>query len=112
MITIHDDAAIDRLMRFLAVEGVTGHEAAIGRVVAGELRSVGVPSDAIRFDDANTRIPLPTETGNLIAMLPGTRPGPRLLFMTHLDTVPLCAGAVPVRSGKDRITAQGPTALG
>ena len=73
MITIHDDAAIDRLMRFLAVEGVTGHEAAIGRVVAGELRSIGVPGDAIRFDDANTRIPLPTETGNLIVMLPGTR---------------------------------------
>jgi tripeptide aminopeptidase len=111
MITIHDDAAIDRLMRFLAVEGVTGHEAAIGRVVAGELRSLGVPSDAIRFDDANTRIPLPTETGNLIVVLPGTRPGPRLLFMTHLDTVPLCAGAKPVRDG-DRIKSATKTALG
>ena len=31
--------------------------------------------------------------------------------MTHLDTVPLCAGAVPVRS-KNRITAKGDTALG
>jgi tripeptide aminopeptidase len=111
MITIHDDAAIDRLLRFLSVEGVTGHEAAIGRVVAGELRSLGVPSDAIRFDDANTRIPLPTETGNLIVMLPGTRPGPRLLFMTHLDTVPLCAGAKPVRDG-DRIKSATKTALG
>ena len=31
--------------------------------------------------------------------------------MTHLDTVPLCAGAVPVRKGK-RIVPAGKTALG
>src|SRR5262249_24314392 len=37
--------------------------------------------------------------------------GPPLLFSTHLDTVPLCAGAVPVRSGK-RIRPEGKTALG
>jgi tripeptide aminopeptidase len=44
--------------------------------------------------------------------LPGTRPDlPRLLFSTHLDTVPLCAGAEPVRS-RNRITAKGATALG
>jgi tripeptide aminopeptidase len=55
---------------------------------------------------------VPTQTGNLLVDLPGTRPGPRLLFATHLDTVPLCAGAVPVRASKDRITAQGATALG
>ena len=31
--------------------------------------------------------------------------------MTHLDTVPLCAGAVPVRRG-GRVVPQGRTALG
>ena len=98
-------------MRFLAVEGVTGSEKAIGREVAGALAESGVPRKAIRFDTANERIPLPTETGNLIVTLPGTVAGPRLLFSTHLDTVPLCAGAVPVR-GKDRITPRGETALG
>ena len=91
--SIDESAAIDRLLRFLSVEGVTGHEAAIGKSVADELKSLGVPAVAIRHDDANSRISLPTETGNLIVDLPGTRPGPRLLFMTHLDTVPLCAGA-------------------
>ena len=74
-------------------------------------KTVGVPASAIRFDDANKRIPLPTETGNLIVDLPGTRPGPRLLFSTHLDTVPLCAGAKPRREG-DRIVSDGTTALG
>ena len=38
-------------------------------------------------------------------------PGPRLLFATHLDTVPLCAGAKPKREG-DRIVSDGTTALG
>jgi tripeptide aminopeptidase len=59
----------------------------------------------------NTRIPLPTQTGNLIVDLPGTRPGPRLAFSTHLDTVTLCAGAKPKSDGK-RIVSDGTTALG
>ncbi len=106
------ERAIERLMRFLAVEGVTGQEKAIGLEIVRSLRAAGVPASAMCLDDANTRIPLPTQTGNLIVTLPGTRPGPRLLFMTHMDTVPLCAGAVPVRDGKNRIKARGKTALG
>src|SRR6478735_3509915 len=88
-------AAEAHLMRFLAVEGVTGQEAAIGEAVIDALTKVGVPRSAIRFDDVHKRIPVPTQTGNLIVDLPGTRPGPRLLYSTHLDTVPLCAGAKP-----------------
>jgi tripeptide aminopeptidase len=99
------------LMRFLAVEGVTGREEAIGRDVVRALGEAGVPRRAIRFDRAHERIPLPTQTGNLIVSLPGTRPGPRRLFMTHLDTVPLCAGAQPVRQD-GRVVAAGDTALG
>jgi tripeptide aminopeptidase len=106
------DRAVARLMRFLAVEGITGQEKAIAAEVARHLREAGVPPGSVKYDTANERIPLPTETGNLIVSLPGTRPGPRLLFATHLDTVPLCAGAVPVRVGKDRVKAQGETALG
>ncbi len=105
------DRAINRLLRFLSIEGITGHEKAIGQAVVEELLAVGVSRRAIQFDRANERIPLPTETGNLIVKLPGTKPGPRRLFMTHLDTVPLCAGAKPVRKG-GRIVAAGATALG
>ncbi len=99
------------LMRFLSVEGVTGYEGNIAAAVTDALKAIGVPASAIRFDDANTRIPLPTETGNLIVDLPGTRDGRRLLFSTHLDTVPLCAGAKPRKEG-DRIVSDGTTALG
>ncbi|HEY1379778.1 MAG TPA: M20/M25/M40 family metallo-hydrolase [Gemmataceae bacterium] len=111
VIDVDEAAAYDRLMRFLAVEGVTGREAAIAREVTAALREAGVPKSAIRHDAAHDRIPLPTECGNLIVTLPGTRFGPRLLFSTHLDTVPLAAGAKPVRKGS-RVVAAGPTALG
>jgi tripeptide aminopeptidase len=75
------------------------------------LKKAGVPAAAIRFDNVHKKIPLPTQTGNLFVDLPGTRPGLRLLFSTHLDTVPLCAGAKPKREG-DRIVSDGTTALG
>jgi tripeptide aminopeptidase len=107
-------AATDRLMRFLSIEGVTGQEAAIGREIAAALKESGVPPGAIRLDDANSRIPLPTETGNLIVDLPGRgtmHNQPRIMFMTHMDTVPLCAGAKPKLAGR-KIVNEAKTALG
>lgn len=106
-------AAIGRLMRFLSVEGVTGCEAAIGKEIVAALKEGGVPSKAIAFDDANARIPEPTQTGNLIVKLPGTgkKSAKPILFMTHMDTVPLCAGARPKLHGK-RIVNEAHTALG
>jgi tripeptide aminopeptidase len=107
-------AATAYLMRFLAVQGVTGKEAAIGREIAAALKDTGVPMDAIRLDDANMRIPVPTETGNLIVDLPGRgamHNQPRIMFMTHMDTVPLCAGAKPKLAGR-KIVNEAKTALG
>lgn len=109
--TVDSKYVTDLLMKLLSVEGVTGEEAAIAALVSDELKKAGVPASAIRFDDVNKRIPLPTQTGNLIADLPGTRPGPRIAFSTHLDTVTLCAGAKPKLDG-DRIVSDGTTALG
>ena len=112
--SVDTKAAVERLMRFLAIEGVTGREALIGRDISAALQEAGVPQRAIRLDDANRRIPVPTETGNLIVDLPGTGAlgnQPRLLFMTHMDTVPLCAGARPKRQGR-KIVNTAKTALG
>jgi tripeptide aminopeptidase len=109
--SIDVEAAEECLMRLLMVEGLSGQEAAIAAAVSEELMSLGIPSSAIRFDDANDRIDLPTQTGNLIVDLPGTLTGPRLMFSTHLDTVQLCAGVKPRRDG-DRIVTDAATALG
>ena len=107
-------AAIARLMRFLAVEGITGQEKVIGKEIVAALREAGVPSKAITFDDANTRIPEPTETGNLIVKLTGTdkKNTKPILFMTHMDTVPLCAGAKPKLHGTRIVNAASHAALG
>lgn len=105
------DYATDMLIRLLAIDSVTGFEAAIGAAIVDELKKVGVPASAIRYDTVHQRIKLPTEVGNLIVDLPGTKPGPRLLFSTHMDTVPLCKGAKPRRE-LDRIVSDGTTALG
>ena len=114
MFTVDNEAALARLMRFLAVEGVTGQEAAIARDLMAALKDVGVPQKSMRLDDANSRIPVPTQCGNLIVDLPGRgrmNNKPRLLFMTHMDTVPLCAGAKPKVQGK-KIVNTVKTALG
>jgi len=108
-------AALERLLRFLAVPGITGQEAAIGKEIATALAEAGVPRSAISFDDAHTRIPEPTETGNLIVKLPGTskKASKPVLFMTHMDTVPLCAGAKPKVQGTRVVNElEGSTALG
>ena len=109
--TVDVEYATEALIRLLAIDSVTGSEAAIGAAIVDELKKVGVPASAIRYDTAHQRIKLPTEVGNLIVDLPGTKPGPRLLFSTHMDTVPLCKGAKPRREG-DRIVSDGTTALG
>jgi tripeptide aminopeptidase len=109
------DAAVRRLLRFLSVNAITGHEAAIGKELAAALKEVGVPAKAVTFDDAHTRIPEPTPIGNLIVQLPGTarKTAPPVLFMTHMDTVPLCAGARPKVVGKRVVNElEGTTALG
>ena len=49
--------ATDLLMRFLAVEGVTGQEKNIAREIAAALKEAGVPPRHIRYDDANTAHP-------------------------------------------------------
>jgi tripeptide aminopeptidase len=105
------ESAEEYLLRYLSIDGVTGQEERIAHAIRDDLIRIGVPASAIRFDGVAAKIPLPTQTGNLIVDLPGTKPGPRLLFSTHLDTVPLCAGAKPRREG-DRIVGDGTTALG
>ncbi len=102
--------ATRHLMDLLRVEGSSGQERAAADLVRRKLIAAGCKPAWIRFDDAPKRIPLPFETGNLIVTLPGTTAGARRMFLGHLDTVPLCRGAVPVRKG-NRIVARGATAV-
>ena len=98
-VTIDESRAMKLIMDLLPVDGLSGHEDAIAALITKKLRAAGVPASAIRTDSAHKRSPLGGVHGNLICTLPGTIDGPRRLLMSHLDTVPLCAGTKPVRSG-------------
>jgi tripeptide aminopeptidase len=103
--------AVRHLTDFLSVEGLSGRERAVAALVRRKLRAAGCRPSWIAHDDANRRIPGDFEVGNLIVKLPGSARAPRRLLSGHLDTVPLCRGAVPVRRG-GRIVSRGATGLG
>src|SRR5689334_9761101 len=94
-----EQAAIDRVMRLMAIRGKSCEEGGVLKAISGELLRAGVPRSAIKTDQVHKKSPAGGEVGNLIVTLPGTVRGPRRLLMAHLDTVPLCVGARPVRMG-------------
>ncbi len=102
---------LELLLDLLRIPGLSGGEAKAASYVAGVLRRNGCKPDWMRYDAAQKRLGPDFATGNLIVRIPGTVRGPRLLLSAHLDTVPLCRGARPVRRG-NRICAAGKTALG
>ena len=109
---INEKAAVKRVMDMIAVPGKSGDEAAIAKFIVKELKAVGVKASQITYDSANKKSPIGGQIGNLIVKLPGTVKGPRRLLMGHIDTVPLCVGAVPVKKGdyirpKSKTTALG-----
>lgn len=87
---------LDALLR---IRGLSGTETDVAAFIKNCLRSAGVPAAAMTHDTAHKRSPLGGEIGNLIVKLPGTLKAPRRLLMAHMDTVPLCAGAVPIKKG-------------
>jgi tripeptide aminopeptidase len=105
------ERALRRLLDLLSISGPTGEELPVREHLVSRLLEIGVPSRAIRVDDAASRIALPSNTGNLIVTLPGTVKGPRRLLLAHMDTVPLARNAEPVVR-QERIFARGKTALG
>jgi tripeptide aminopeptidase len=100
------------LMELLAIPGKSGEEAAVADYITRQLRRAGVAKSAILADQAHRRSPHGGQTGNLVCRLPGTRRGPRRLVVSHMDTVPLCVGAVPVLRGGLIKPADPKTALG
>jgi tripeptide aminopeptidase len=109
---INKDLAMSHLMDLLAVEGPTGQESKVVAAISRKLIAAGCKKAWIKTDDAHKRLGEGFEVGNLIVKLPGTvKTAPRIMFSAHMDTVPLCKGAVPIING-NRIIAQGNTGLG
>ena len=109
---IDTEAAVDRVLRCLAIPGKSGDEGLVAGFVREELLAVGVPPAQIVTDSAHQQTPQPSPMGNLIVDLPGTIDAPRRLLMAHLDTVPICVGSQPQRTGNTVRSADPATGLG
>jgi tripeptide aminopeptidase len=107
-----NDRSIDLLMQLLALPGPSGGEQAIAEFIVAQLKQAGLPDGAIAFDHANKKSPLGGAIGNLAVRLPGTVKAPRRMLSAHMDTVPICAGARPVRMGRKVVSADPHTGLG
>lgn len=110
-LSIDERRAVRHVMDLLRVPGPSGGERKVADLVVKKLKEVGCKDSWIRFDQVHKKIGNGFETGNLIVRMPGTFKTGRRLFCSHLDTVPLCRGAVPLRKGH-RIEPKGETALG
>jgi len=108
---INKDHALTHLLDLLAVDGPTGQEAKVVAAITQKLLAAGCKKAWIKIDDAHKRLGDGFEIGNLIVKLPGTVKAPRIMFSAHMDTVPLCKGAVPVIKG-NRVVPKGNTGLG
>ena len=109
--TIDGQRAINHLIDLLSIEGISGQEEKVAGVVKKKLIDCGCNPSNIYHDNAAKKIPGDFSVGNLIVKLPGSKKGARRLFISHLDTVPLCKGAIPIRKG-NRIIPQGKSGLG
>ncbi len=105
------DYPVSLLLKLLEIPGSSSREKPVLDVILQEALDAGLPQDAYCFDQAHVKAKH-GECGNLIIKLPGTHRGPRRLLMAHVDTVPLCLGAIP-QLGGDYIFSESPrTALG
>lgn len=109
---IDSKRALALVTELIAIPGKSGEEKAVIESITKRLRKAGVPASAISTDNAHKKSPMGGEIGNLIVRLPGTKRAPRRLLMGHVDTVPLCVGAQPVRRGAYIESRDPKTALG
>ena len=109
---LNSKRAIDLVMKLMAIPGKSCEEASIANAVIEELKQAGVPESAISFDTAHKRTPSPGEVGNVIVKLPGNSKRPRVMLSAHSDTVPICVGCEPKKTGQVVRSANKATGLG
>lgn len=97
-----DEPDIGMLLELLTIPGPPASEAPVAEFLQEKLLEYGVDTSQLSVDRANEQSEYGGNTGNLIVRFDGTMAGDRILFSTHMDTVPGAAGAVPRVEG-DRI---------
>ena len=103
---------ISQVMDMMAIPGKSGEEREIAEYIRQQLIDAGANPKAIRTDSAHRKTRIKGDVGNLLFKLPGTRKGPRRMLSAHLDTVPICEGCRPKRTGMKVTSIDSHTGLG
>ena len=103
---INRQRLIDEFAKQAAIDSPSYKEAAIADYLEFRFKQLGA---TVEFDDAGAKIG--SESGNLIARLPGSKAGKPLLISVHMDTVTPAENVDPVLSG-GIFTSAGDTILG
>jgi tripeptide aminopeptidase len=85
-------------IRLCEIESPTGRERGVARALTEELRGLGIE---VEEDDSAPRTG--SDSGNLLARIPGPEEAPTVLLCAHMDTVPL-DGPVEVVSDNGLLT--------
>lgn len=99
---------IDEFIELVKINSLTGEEKNIATVLVEKLKEIGFE---VIIDNAGKLVG--SNTGNVIATLKGNRPGKKLLFTSHMDTVEPGIDIKPVIDEKNGvIKSDGSTILG
>ena len=86
---------LDDLMALLPIEAPPAKEGKVATYLRQRLLEMGVAAAQIVHDHAHAQSEYGGEVGNLIVRLDGRGGEPRLMFSTHMDTVPNAVGCQP-----------------
>ncbi|MEZ6138022.1 MAG: M20/M25/M40 family metallo-hydrolase [Pirellulaceae bacterium] len=100
------------VMRLMAVPRESCEESLIAATVVDTCGAVACPIRRSASIRAHRRTPQAGEVGNLIVKIPGSAKRPRIMLSAHMDTVPICVGCVPKKSGQTIRSANPKTGLG
>jgi len=109
--SINEEQAIKHIMDLLSIDGPSGGESPVAERIKEKLLTAGCAPSWFHENVGKENLPEHFEIGNLIVKIPGTIEAPRIMFSAHMDTVPLCKGAIPLLK-EDCIVSKGKTALG
>lgn len=86
-----EDRLLATFLDLVRIDSPSGHEAEVAAYCSRALKEAGA---TVTFDDSAGATG--SDTGNLVAVLPGTAPGLELVFSAHMDTVEPGRGVEPV----------------
>jgi tripeptide aminopeptidase len=104
---VSDERLLQTFLDLVRIPTAPFREASCARYCAQALTECGAE---VVFDD--TRAATGSDTGNLVAWIPGTVPGLRLGLSAHMDTVGDASEVVPVVGGDRVVRPAGDTILG